>query len=127
MIELTSELTSQIEACHQWLDEILGDDSDRSVDNLRLRCERLAKHHTATSERPHAEFTPELRHFFTLIQSGWQRGSSNGSRACEQLADCVCQHVPDLDEHALAGLHEFIDVSKYAPETAQRLLRKGRP
>lgn len=61
----------------------------------------------------------ELRHFLQLTTSEY--GTSEAVAALE-LADCVINNVPCLDETALRGLCEFIGISKVAPQQAIELL-----
>lgn len=44
-------LLRSVDTAHHWLDEILGEDKDRSAENLRLRCERVAKAWTASGQK----------------------------------------------------------------------------
>lgn len=38
--------TTNIQSCHNWLDETLGEDKDRSAENLKLRTESVVKSHS---------------------------------------------------------------------------------
>ena len=63
--------------------------------------------------------SPELKHFLTLANAGYD---SSGTVAARELADCAVNNVPCLDGDALRGFVIFTGLAKAAPETARQLL-----
>lgn len=65
---------------------------------------------------------PTLAHFIDLAINGQRPGSSTGEKRSARLAQCVLENIPCLDGAAIEGLTQFIELAKYAPESARRLI-----
>lgn len=66
--------------------------------------------------------SPELKHFLELARTADGPGESGASVAAYGIAAALIIAVPVLDASAVAGLHEFIDLAKAAPTTAEEIL-----
>lgn len=64
----------------------------------------------------------ELEHFLDLADSGQRIGSSSGAKYARSAALILLETVPGLDDKALAGLVEFVQIAKMAPQTARDLI-----
>ncbi len=62
----------------------------------------------------------ELQHFIDLART---RVAGQGAVAAEEISRVVMKHISSLDDSAITGLHEFIDLAKSEPTTAGDLLR----
>jgi hypothetical protein len=69
-----------------------------------------------------SETSRELDHFLRLAVRGARGGIGSGTVAAYQIATALLDYAPSLDGQALAGLVQFLDLAKYAPETAASLV-----
>jgi hypothetical protein len=69
--------------------------------------------------------TEALTHFCNLVIAGKADGSSPSEHNARWIAAAVCiqGRIATLDDLAIDGLHEFIDLCKAHPEGSSELLR----
>ncbi len=63
--------------------------------------------------------SPDLKHFLTLANASYD---SSGTVAARELADCIVNNVPCLNDQALRGMCVFAGIAKIAPDTARQML-----
>jgi hypothetical protein len=66
-----------------------------------------------------------MRFFMQLAHRGKGRGASSGERASTQLAQAAIECVSRLDDNALAGFIEFVQLCHTKPNTARDLYDAG--
>ena len=64
----------------------------------------------------------DLNHFLDLVLQGKRKGCSSGEHKARLLAKAILKHSPGLDDSALNGAREYMNIVIWKPNQARELI-----